>query len=54
MPPWSDRIALAVYLLWPPLLGAIVLKVFPDLVGKALFKAVEHRSEARLARLRDM
>ncbi len=47
-------------LLWafgPTALAVIVatfaLKVFPDLLGKLLFKSVEYQSEARLVRLRD-
>ena len=30
-----------------------MFKVFPDILGKFMFKAVEHRSEIRLIRLRD-
>lgn len=32
---------------------AFVLKVFPDLMGKFLFKAVEQRTDSHLAKLRD-
>jgi hypothetical protein len=48
-PGWLAIIAI----LWPPLLAVVVLKVFPDLVGKILLKAMEHKSELRLTRLKD-
>lgn len=46
-------LAAAFAVIWPPLLLLLTLKVFPDLLGKTLFKVIEHTSEVRLARLRD-